>query len=177
MADHRIILARRRTRGFTLIEAALTTVIIGVGIMATMSLFAACSQQNSNASRMTAAMMLAQNVQETMASMAFADPVSGKTTFGPETGEAIATYDDVDDFDGQVINPPIDAMRATIPAMSQYSQAVTVDPVDPNQLSLTLPKTVVNRVAVRVRVRILYTPVSGGGTLEVYRTDWVRTER
>ena len=34
----------------------MTTVIVGVGVLATMSLFAACSQQNMNASEMTTAM-------------------------------------------------------------------------------------------------------------------------
>jgi type II secretory pathway pseudopilin PulG len=168
---------RPRSRGFTLIEAAITTVIVGVGILATMSLFAACSQQNMNASEMTTAMMLATNVQEAMANMSFSDPIMGKTTFGPEGGEVLGSFDDVDDWDGQTINPPIDAFRAPVSNMSQYSQVVTVDPIDMNNLSLVLPKTVLNRAAVRVRVRVLFQPVAGASSEEVYRTDWVRTER
>jgi type II secretory pathway pseudopilin PulG len=165
----------RRRRGFTLVEAALTTVIVGLGVLATMSLFAACSQENMSASEMTTAMELATNIQEAMANMAFADPIKGTTNFGPETGETLSSYNDVDDFDGKTINPPIDSLRNSIPTMSQYSQVIAVDPVDPNQMSVTLPKTITNRTAVRVTVRILYTKVTGGGSEEVYRTTWVRT--
>lgn len=165
------------SRGFTLIETAITTVIIGVGILATMSLFAACSKQNTNAAEMTTAMMLATNVQEAMANMSFSDPIMGKTTFGPEGGEVLSSFDDVDDWDGQTINPPIDALRAPIANMSQYSQVVTVDPIDMNNLSLVLPKTVTNRAAVRVKVQIFFQPMVGAAAEEVYRTDWVRTER
>jgi type II secretory pathway pseudopilin PulG len=165
-----------RRRGFTLIEAAMTTVIVGVGILASMSLFAACSQQNTNASEMTTAMMLATNIQEAMANMAFCDPITGKTTFGPEGGETLTSYDDLDDFDGQNICPPIDALRASIPNLSQYSQVINVDPVDPNNLSVTLPKTITNRTAVRIQVHIYFKPLSGGASQEVYRTGWVRTQ-
>jgi type II secretory pathway pseudopilin PulG len=166
----------QRDCGFTLIEAAMTTVIIGVGILASMSLFAACSQQNMNSSEMTTAMMLATNIQEAMANLAFCDPITGKTTFGPEGGETLASYDDLDDFDGQTISPPIDALRASIPNLSQYSQVINVDPVDPNNLSVTLPKTITNRTAVRIQVHVYFKPVTGGASEEVYRTDWVRTE-
>ena len=47
--------ARRRRRGFTLIEASLATVIVGVGILSMMQLFTACTQQNGNAVNMTTA--------------------------------------------------------------------------------------------------------------------------
>lgn len=155
----------------------MTTAIIGVGIMGTMSLFAACSRQNGTASEMTAAMMLAANVQEGMANLSFSDPILGKSVFGPESGETLPNFDDVDDFDGQTISPPIDSMRTAIPELSQYSQVIGIDPVDPNSLSLTLPKTVTNRSAVRIKVRVLYTPFVGAGSQEVYSTAWVRTER
>ena len=93
----------------------MATVIVGVGILATMSLFAACTQQNLTATRMTTAMELATNIQEAMANLAFADPITGKTTFGPEGGEKLSSFDDVDDFDGQTITPPIDALRRRYP--------------------------------------------------------------
>jgi type II secretory pathway pseudopilin PulG len=165
-----------RTSAFTLIEAAMATVIVGVGILATMSLFAACSQQNNNASEMTTAMELATNIQEAMANLAFADSITGTTHFGPEGGETLSSYDDVDDFDGQSLNPPIDALRARIPNMSQYTQVISVDPIDPNNLSTTLPKTITNRTAVRVKVQIMFSPRAGVAPDEVYRTDWVRLQ-
>src|SRR4051812_43935980 len=47
---------RRGPRGFTLIETALATIIVGVGIVASMQLFATCSVQNRVSNQMTAAM-------------------------------------------------------------------------------------------------------------------------
>ena len=99
-----------------------------------------------------------------------------RPTFGPEGGETLTSYDDLDDFDGQTINPPIDALRTSIPNMSQYSQVINVDPVDPNNLSVTLPKTITNRTALRIQVQIYFKPRSGGAPQEVYRTGWVRTQ-
>src|SRR4051794_30431694 len=90
----------RVRRGVTLTEAALATVIIGTGVLATLQLFAACTQENATAAQATTAMLLASHVQETMAGLPIVDPAYANTYFGPEPGQALATYDDVDDFDG-----------------------------------------------------------------------------
>lgn len=160
-----------------MIEAALTTIIVGVGIAASMSLFGACSMQNISASQSTTAMMLAGNIQEAMANLSFADPITGTMTFGPEGGETLASFDDVDDFDGQNLSPPIDSTRATIPDLSQYSQLISVTPVDPNNLTTTLPKTTTTRTAVRVQVRIMFQLTPDSSAQELYRMDWVKTAR
>src|ERR1044071_3509441 len=125
----------RNRRGFTLIEASLATMIVVVGILSIMQLFTACTTQNGAAANMTTAMLLAENIQETMAGLSFSDPAFGKTYFGVEPGQTLAGYDDMDDFDGKTVNPPIDSTRTTIPTLSQYSQVVSVWPVYPNQLS------------------------------------------
>ena len=72
-------------------------------------------------------------------------------------------------------SPPIDSFRNTIPKLSQYSQVVTINPVDPKQLSVTLPKTITNRTAVRVVVQVMFKPTSTSAPEPVYQTAWVRT--
>lgn len=166
-----------RRRGFTMIEAGLTTIIVGIGISAAMSMFGACGMQNISASQMTTAMMLADNIQEAITNLSFSDPITGSTTFGPEGGETLATYDDVDDFDGQTISPPIDSTRASLSDLSQYSQVISVTPVDPNNLLTTLSKTTTTRSAVRVQVKILFKQTPTSSAQELYRTDWVKTSR
>ena len=170
-----------RRRGFTLIEAALTTVIVGVAILALMSLSAALTGQNAVAGQSTTALLLASNVQEGMTGLSFSDPAYANTYFGPEPGEVLATFNDVDDFDGQTFSPPIDAARQPVPALAQYSQVVTVLPVYANKLnsnlnpaSLDLPK-VAYTGAVRVLVRVMYRPRPTAPAQEVYRTSWIRT--
>ena len=173
---------RSRRRGFTLIEAALTTAITGIAFVAIMGLFAACTQQNRVGSNMTTAVLLAGHVQETMAGLAFNDPALANTYFGPEPGQTLAGYDDVDDFDGSNFSPPIDSLRRTIPELAQFTQAVSVVPIFPNQLSSNtdpaapaIPKTSYTGAA-RVTVRILYRPKPADGPMEIYRTSWIRVD-
>jgi len=175
-------LARSRHRGFTLIEAALTTVIVGLAILSMMELFESCTRQNKNGAQMTTAMLLANHIQEAMAGLPFNDPFSSSSHFGPETGETLTTFNDVDDFDGSTFNPPIDAMRQSIPAQAQYTQVVSVVPVLVNQLSSntneaapTIAKGTYTG-AVRARVRILYRQKPTDIVQEVYRVSWIRTD-
>lgn len=156
---------------FTLIEAALATIIIGVGIVAMMQLFAACTQNNAYGSQQTTAMLLANNIQEAMASLSFDDPIYGSTTFGPESGETLATYNDLDDFNGASFNPPIDSLRNTISSLAQYTQNVTVTPVDPDQLNAT--KTAYSG-AVRITVDVFYQENASSPKQQVYEISWTR---
>ena len=166
-----------RPKGFTLIESALTTVIVGFGVSAVMALLGVCTQQNSTGGKMTVAMMLAGNVQETMANLPFNDPIRGRSTFGPDSGETLGTYNDLDDFDGSVFCPPIDSLRTAVATLGQYTQTVSVTPVDPNRLSTDLPKTISNWLAVRVVVQVSFKPTPAAVAQDVYRTSWVRMYR
>jgi MSHA pilin protein MshD len=173
---------RNARKGFTLIETALATVIVGLGIVTTAQMFVACSIQNHESSEMTTAIMLANNVQEIMGGLSFADPGTASAVFGPEAGESLNTYDDVDDFDGRTYNPPINSARQTIPTMSQYTQVISVWPVRPNHVSDNsnegspdFSKTTYLG-AKRVRVRILYRAKPSDPQEEVYRASWIRMD-
>jgi type II secretory pathway pseudopilin PulG len=172
--------ARRPRGGFTLIEATLATLIVGLGVLSMMQLFTACTRQNRAAFDMTTAMLLAQNIQETMADLEFTDPAYGKTYFGPEGSQTLATYDDIDDFNAQTFNPPIDSTRKTIPALSQYAQVISVWPVKPNWLTANLNPSspdlsqTTYTGAARVTVMIMHRTTSTAPWTEVYRTSWIR---
>lgn len=172
-------------------EAALATVIVGVGVLASAQLFATCAQQNIHGAQATVAMMLANNIQETTAGAFFRDPQTPSNSFGADPGETLATYDDLDDFNGAAvssggsltINPPIDARRQSLPDMAQYSQVVTVRPIYPNQLSSNSndsSPTITNNTytgAARVRVRVMYRRTPSSPPEEVYQRSWVRLDR
>jgi Tfp pilus assembly protein PilV len=160
-----------RASAFTLIEAALATVIVGVGVMAMMQLFATCTQNNSYAAHQTTGMLLANNIQETMASLPFDDPIQGQKYFGPEPNETTATWNDVDDFDGASFSPPIDSTRNTLSNLSQYTQDVAVVPVDPSRLT---SQATSYTGAVRVTVTIYYQADASAAKQEVYRISWTR---
>ena len=178
---------RRRT-AFTLMEAMLATIIVGIGVTSSMALFAACTRQNAVAANTTAAMHLAQNIQETMAGLPLIDPEFGDLYFGAarlEPGELrgrLKDYDDVDDYDGESFNPPIDSTGQAISSMSQFTQVVSVWPVrvGPHNLAVNsnpaapeIPQTQ-HTGAARVSVRILYRVSPADQAIEVFRTSWIR---
>ena len=140
-----------RRRGFTLIEAALVTSIIGFGVMSMLTLLASGTAANNQATELTMGLNLAKNIREMSLGLQFADPTT-PAHWGPETGETLATYDDVDDLDGRTFSPPIDARRQTLSNYSGWAQQVTVETVDPALLTGAVPKGSApgNRVIVNV---------------------------
>ena len=179
-------------RGFTLVETALAVIIVGVGFVASMQLFAACTRENQFANQVTVAVNLAEAIGEVTQGLPFNDPGSGRAVFGPELDQGEeerdpGSFDDVDDFDQtdqgepRGFNPPIDAMRRPLPELSQYTQLVTVVPVNPmdpdsNASGNDVPRTNPTG-AVRVKVRVMYQASPASPTEEVYRASWIRFER
>ena len=117
-----------------LIEAALTTVIVGVAVVAMLSVIGQATRTNSDNRDLTKAIFLAQEIREMMASL---PATNGPGTFGPGPGETLANYGDQDDFNGQSLSPPINAQRQRLTGgdWPQWRQEITVANVDPNNLS------------------------------------------
>ena len=127
----------RRRHGFTLIETALATIIIGVGVLAMMSAQLAFHQQNAWSTHSSIATHLAGEIREMTWTLPQHDPVTGDFFWGPEGDNeaSFQDYDDLDDFDGLggglVFSPPINARRQEIANMDGWSQTVRVFNVDP----------------------------------------------
>ena len=151
-------------------------VIVGVGILAMMQLLAICTTQNRSGGEITTATLLAENIRETMAGLPLSDPIWGHATFGPESGQSLAGYDDVDDFDGATLNPPIDAFRQAIPDLDHYTQIVSVTPVQPAQLNGSVSKSTYTG-AVRVRVKVMYRSDPSQPLEEVHQASWIRVDQ
>jgi len=142
-------LARRS--GFTLIEAALVTTIISFGVLAMLQLLAVGTVSNNDGAEMSTAINLAKGVRELMVGMPVADPTT-PTNWGAEAGETLATYDDIDDFDGRSYSPPINGRRVSVAEFPEWSQTIRVQTVDPNLLTTTVPNG--TTAAVRVTVTV-----------------------
>ena len=158
-------LTKRTRRGFTLVEAALTMVIVGTGVMALLQLLAAGTMSNSTATELTTAINLANNVHEIAVSLPFtntANPTS--TTFKDSGGPKNYTY--LWDMNGDTYSPPLDIQRNSISIYSNWSQVVTVNSVDPTNLTAIRPNSTSLPTA-RVTVVILH----HGKT--VYQTSWL----
>ena len=174
--------AGRRARGFTLQEASLAIVIVGIAFVASMELFAACTRENQHAARVTTAQFLAANIQEMTASLPLKDPFYAASNFGPEPGENETNYNDLDDFDGESFCPPFDSTRAAVTDLGQYTQVVHVMHVDPNQTgenwnhdAPAIPKANFTG-AMRLRVIVLYRRAPSDPPQEVLRKSWIRLD-
>lgn len=151
--------SRRLRRGFTLIETALATVIIGVGVMALVESQQAFIKSNSWSTHSATATYLANEIREMTRRMPRHDPVTGLYTqttngtsalrgWGPDSGETtIADFDDIDDLDGLRIAyngtaglgdgdlpGPIDAFGQVIPQINNDGTAA----LDPDGVPLPL---------------------------------------
>ena len=151
-------------RAFTLIETGLATMIIGLGVVSVLQLTTKLTVSQITAVDMTVAVNLANNLHELTYNLHFCDP-NNPTHWGPENGETLATFNDNDDFDGQVFSPPIDARRNAISSLSGWSQGVTVHSVDINSLTTTVPNG--SSKAQRITVTISHNGQA------VYQESWL----
>jgi hypothetical protein len=116
LLHHRIGL-RRRLGGFTLIEAAMTTVIVGVGFMAMLQLLAAGTKSNLQGVEHTTGMNLAKNVREMTLKLPYAQ-LAG--------------------LNGKVYQPVIDSQGKTLSGYGDWQQTLSVHPADPNRITLEI---------------------------------------
>lgn len=130
--------------GFTLIETALATLIVGVGVVAMVDAQTAFITSNQWSSHAASATFLANEIRELTRKLPKHDPVNGLFIededgggtvlhgWGPDAGETtVDDFDDIDDFDGLTFSyigtdgiedgdlpGPIDAFRHVIPDLS-----------------------------------------------------------
>ena len=163
--------ARRARRGFTLIEAAMVTVIIGIGVVGMLELLAAGTLSNTKGTELTTAINLANNIREVSLGMAFLDPQDPNTWNTKEkvalTGAYdVKLYDNVLDLDGERFSPPIDVRREPIAGYDRWEQSVKVETVASDNVASVRPNTTTEPTA-RVTVTIKH-----GGT-DVYVMSWL----
>ena len=149
----------RRPGGFTLIEAAIVTAIVGIGIVAMLELLAAGTMANNDSTELTTAMNLASNIHEmslgikydnilTLDGRSWSPPTDGQLRFNTATPPAVTSYGN------------------TISNLPNWKQQIVVDYVDPDRITMTVPKTQVEPTA-RVTVTI-----SHNNTI-IYQTSWL----
>lgn len=141
---------RSNRGGFTLIEAALATMIIGVGVVAIVEAQQAFMRSNAWSSLAATSTLLAGEIRELTRPLPRHDPVTGLfmgddggggsvlVGWGPETGEIVVDdLDDIDDFDGirfaadGDLPGPIDAFGNVIPELLADGSIMLDDEGDP----------------------------------------------
>jgi prepilin-type N-terminal cleavage/methylation domain-containing protein len=178
--------SRKATRrGFTLIETALATIIVGIGVLAMVSAQAAFHQKNAWSTHASIATHLANELREMTWNLPRHDPVTGDAFWGPEGDNeaSFEDYDDLDDFDGLggglVFSPPINAHRQVIENMDGWSQTIRVFNVDPfnivfdgDTLVGVAPDFGTDTIAMEVTIHY-QPPAAGAEIIEMTRVTWI----
>jgi len=176
-----------RRGGFTLIEAALTTVIVGTGVLAIVAAQQAYHQKNGWAQRTGTGMLLANELREMTMPLPLHDPITKDQNLGPEPNEpSLDDYDDLDDFAGTIdgggfgggttFSPPINALRQEVPDMERWSQEIQVENVLPDFINATFTQPLGTTDTVRVTVTVRYQGPAAPEPETVTTLTWLVTE-
>ncbi len=162
---------RTSTRGFSLIEVLIATVLVGLAIAALVAANGSFSMANVAGADLSTAEFLVEQIRELTTMLPVSEPdATTWTVLGPETGETLATYDDVDDLDGfssTSVGAPINAQRAPLNPLAVFSQHVTVQKLNPSNFDDTWSDTATsNFVRITVEIRENGRPVSSA--------SWIR---
>jgi MSHA pilin protein MshD len=144
---------RARLRAFTMVEVAMSTIVVGVMLGAAIETVGASrTGQVWNSDRLRA-LALAQALMGEITDSYYQDPSALPTAFGPDVGENQAvrtTLNDVDDFNG-ITGAPTNRDGTAIPNLSGWTRTVAVAWVTYGNLAQTsVTPTVAKRVTVSV---------------------------
>lgn len=124
--------APAKARAFTLVEAAVSTVIVAVMIVAAMEAIGSSAEARRRSAELRTADDLIDWMLAEVASAYFEEPLtSGAAALGPDAGDKDAprTFNDVDDYHGLAMSPPLDRDGEPVAAFAEWKCEVTVEPV------------------------------------------------
>ncbi len=110
----------------------MTTLIIGLGVVAILELIASGTVANVRGTEMTTAMNLARNVRE-------------RTIQAP--------FDTLVGLNGQFASPPVDSRGVEIAGLPEWRQDLAVRPVDPTRLTLIITDSTPQALRITATIR------------------------
>ena len=153
--------------GFTLVELLIAAMLMGFAIAALLASNSAFSKANAGGINLSTAEFLIEEIRELTACLEVADPEDGRSVWGIESDESgVASYDDLDDFDGASFSPPIDVSCSQLSDFSAFTQQITVENVFPGQFQTVVADH--SSDFVRVTVTILL------NNKQVDSANWIR---
>jgi len=130
----------RSRRAFTLIEAVISTVVVGLMLAAALNVAGASRVTSQRTIDRQSGVMLAQSLMTEILAKPYAEPTEA-LLFGPELLEDSldrSTFDDIDDFDGYVETPPAEADGNPIEGFTGWRRLVVVRRVSTGDLRTVL---------------------------------------
>lgn len=173
---HRLAIGNRQSAignaggGFSLIETLIAILLVGFAVAALLAANGAFTRANGAGTDLSTAEFLVEQIRELTALLPVVEPntpASGVDVFGPESGETLATYDDLNDFDGASYSPPIGASRSPLAELAAFSQQVAVQNVNATNFEQVVADH--SSAFVRVTVRVYV------NSKEITAASWLRT--
>lgn len=158
---------KTKQKGFSIIEVLVSIMLVGLAIVSLVAANSAFTMANGAGTDLSTAEFLVEQIRELTTLLPVIDPQSGTTTFGPENGESVANYDDLDDFDGAAFSPPINAARSSLSDFTAFSQQITVENVNQSNFDQVVSDHGSNFVRVTVKIFL--------NSNEISSTSWLRT--
>ena len=146
----RIPKAPRRTLGFTLIEAAISIVLVGLLLVAALNTLGATAISKRIIEHQAQGHLLAADLMAEILTQAYEEPVD-TVNFGRESGESggdRVDWDDVDDYEGWSATPPESKDEVELDGYDQWTRSVEVAFVNPTSLNDLVGNTGVKRITV-----------------------------
>ncbi len=159
----------KQDSGFSLIEALFAIMLVGLAVASLLAANSAFTKANGAGTDLSTAEFLVEQIRELSALLPVVEPntpESAVDVFGPETGETLATYDDLNDFDGLTFSPPIDAGRNPLADLAAFSQQITVQNVNASNFEQAVADHGSSFVRVTVKVYL--------NSKEITSATWLR---
>ncbi|MCH8314581.1 MAG: prepilin-type N-terminal cleavage/methylation domain-containing protein [Planctomycetes bacterium] len=124
----RIPNARHRTPGFTLIEAVISVVLVGVLLVAAINTLGATAVSKRNIEHQALGYPLAADLMTEILNQAYEEPVD-TVNFGRESSESggdRTDWDDIDDYEGWSATPPEGKDGAPLDGYDQWTRSVEI---------------------------------------------------
>ncbi|HUT47093.1 MAG TPA: prepilin-type N-terminal cleavage/methylation domain-containing protein [Sedimentisphaerales bacterium] len=151
--------------GFSLIEVLIAVLLVGLAIASLVAANGAFTKANGAGTDLSTAEFIIGQIRELTMLLPVIDPQTEDATFGPESGETLAGYDDLDDFNGETFSPPISAERKSLSEFSAFHQQITVENVSASDFEQVVDNHGSNFVRVKVSVYLNAKKISSASWL------------
>lgn len=112
--------------GFSLIEVAVSSILVGSILVAAMNTTGAVLRFRSSSSDQARATLLASDLLTEIQNQPYSDP-NQTAVFGRESGETVRSqFDDVDDYHTWTESPPQNLAGTALPGFTGWARTVTV---------------------------------------------------
>lgn len=148
-------LGRRPRRGFSVIEVAMSSLLVGAVLVASMQVTGQALMVQRDRAHMATAAFLAEGMLSEILLLPYMEPGQTSDLIGRNSGELTnnrSTFDDVDDYHNYTETPPKSLENVVLPGFAGWQRSVVVQWVNPNNLNQTQgSESGVKRVTVQVR--------------------------